>query len=126
MAIVGARLDSAYLNSATDTALEVKFAFANVAQSQTDSAVVAAVSGKRIRVIAVCCVAAAVATNITFNSKPGGAGAAISALFANGANGGFVLSFNPVGWFQTVSGEGLSVTTGAGSTTGIQVTYVEV
>lgn len=108
------------------TALTPKFAFANVAASTTDGNIVTAVASKKIRVLAVAAVAGATATNLTFNSKPGGAGAAISPLFANAANGGEILPFSPVGWFETVSGEGLAVTTGAGSTTGILVTYVEV
>ena len=106
--------------------LTPKFAFANVAASQTDSAIVAAVASKKIRVLALYAVAGGTATDLTFNSKPGGAGSAKSAKFANGANGGEVLPFSPVGWFETVSGEGLSVTTGAGSTTGIGVVYIEV
>lgn len=104
----------------------VKKAFANIAASQTDSAVVAAVTGKIIRVLAVAFVAGGTATNATFNTKPGGAGTAISCLFANAANGGAVLPHNPYGWFETASGEGLSLTTGAGSTTGVLVVYAEV
>lgn len=104
----------------------VKYAKANVAASQTDSSIVSAVTGRKIRVLAVAAVAGGTATNLTFNSKPAGAGTAISALLANGANGGEVLSYNEVGWFETVVSEGLTVTTGAGSTTGIQVVYVEV
>jgi hypothetical protein len=104
----------------------VKYAFANVAASQTDSSLVAAVTGKKIRVLAAACLAGGTATTITFNTKPAGAGSAISALFANGINGGEVLPYNPAGWFETASGGGLSVTTGAGSTTGIQITYCEV
>ncbi len=106
--------------------LTPKFALANVAAGQTDSQVVAAVAGKKIRVLAAVVVAGSTATNITFNTKPAGAGSAISCLLANGANGGAVLPFNPVGWFETAAGQGLTVTTGAGSTTGIQVVYVEV
>ena len=104
----------------------VKFAKANVAASQTDSSLITAVTGKKLRVIAVAAVAGGTATTLTFNSKGAGAGTAISALFANGINGGEVLSYNPVGWFETKSGEALTVTTGAGATTGIQVVYVEV
>lgn len=96
---------------------------ANVAVSQTDSTVVAAVSGQRIIVEAVSTMAAATATNITFNTKPAGAGTAISPLYAQGINNGVTLPYNPKGWFSTNVGEGLSVTTGAGSTTGILVTY---
>lgn len=104
----------------------IKRKFVNVAASQTDSVVVAAVTGKKLRVIALAMVAGATATDATFNSKPAGAGVAISALFANGANGGAVLPRNKEGWFETVAGEGLTVTTGAGSATGIHITYVEV
>lgn len=106
-----------------ESALDLR-AFANVAASQTDSSIVAAVSGKVIRVLAMVAVAGGTATNLTFNTKPAGAGTAISPLFANGINGGEVLPFNPSGWFETNSGEGLTVTTGAGSTTGILVVYM--
>lgn len=108
------------------TLLTPKYAFANIAASQTDSNLVTAVSSKKIRVLALYMVTGGTATNVTFNSKPAGAGSAKSALVADAANGGLVLGFNPVGWFETVSGEGLAVTTGAGSTTGIGVVYVEV
>lgn len=104
----------------------VKRTFANVAASQTDSSLVAIVANKRIRVLAVVAVGGATATTLTFNSKGGGAGTAKTCLFANAANGGFVLPFCEQGWFDTNTSEGLSVTTGAGSTTGIQVVYAEV
>ena len=68
----------------------------------------------------------ATATNVTFNSKPGGAGTAISELFALVANGGRAESPSPLGHFETTSGEGLAVTTGSGSTTGVGVVYIEV
>lgn len=104
----------------------LKRAKANVAASSTDSTLVAAVAGKRLRVLAMVAVCGATSTDLTFTSKPAGAGTAISPLFANAANGGEVLPFNGAGWFETESGEGLSVTTGAGSATGILVTYIEV
>lgn len=103
-----------------------KFKFVNVAASATDGAIVTAVAGKRLRVLAVAFVAGATATTCTFTSKGAGAGTAISCAFANAANGGAALGPSALGWFETVEGEGLSVTTGAGSTTGIQVVYVEV
>lgn len=102
--------------------IEVKRARANIAQSQTATSVIAAVPNKKIRVVQVVCVAGAAATNLTFNS----AGTAISPVFANGANGGAVLPFNPAGWFEGNAGEALTVTTGAGSSTGILVGYIEV
>lgn len=100
-----------------------KRAFANVAASQTDAAVVAAVGGKKIRVLGLALVCGG---PVTFNTKPGGAGTAISATFSPSVSGVIVLPETPAGWFETAAGEGLSVTTGAGSTVPIQVIYVEV
>lgn len=99
-------------------------AIANVNASQTDSQIVAAVANKKIRVLSMVSQCGGTATNLTFNSKPGGAGTAISPTFQNGANGGEVLPFSPIGHFDTNTGEGLTVTTGAGSTTGISVKYI--
>lgn len=96
---------------------------ANIAASQTDAAIITAISGRNIRVLGVVCQAGGTATTVVFNTKPAGAGTAISMTFQNGANGGVTLPFNPAGWFETVAGEGLTATTGAGSTTGIQVVY---
>jgi hypothetical protein len=100
--------------------LQVK---ANVAASQTDSSLIAAVADKKYVVEAVVLLTGATATNVTFNTKPAGAGTAISMLFACGTNGGAALPHTKHGWFETNFGEGLTVTTGAGSTTGIQVVY---
>lgn len=99
-----------------------KTAFADVAASQTDSEIVAAVSGKHIRVLAYVIQCGGTATTIVFNT----ASTAITPSFANAANGGSVVPFNPVGWFETNEGEALTVTTGAGSATGVLVRYVEV
>lgn len=101
--------------------LSVKRTFVNQGASGTDATVVAAVTGKKIRVLALVMVTGASATNVTFGSGS----TAISPLFANAANSGAVLPLNEHGWFQTASGVALTVTTGAGSTTGILVLYLE-
>jgi hypothetical protein len=100
-----------------------KYAFVNVAASQTDSVVKAAVTGKKIRVLALVMVGGGTATTVTFNSKGSGAGTAISCAFANGANGGACLPLNPMGWFETKTSEALTLTTGAGATGGFQIVY---
>lgn len=105
--------------------MTVKYQPVNIAASQTDASVVAAVSGKKIVVLQVFCVAGGTATNLTFNTKGSGAGTAISPLIANGANGGEVLPYSKIGWFETNKNEALTVTTGAGATTGILVAYIE-
>lgn len=95
-------------------------AFDDVAASQTDSELVAAVSGKHIRVLAYVVQCGATATDVNFGSGS----TAITPLFANAANGGSVVPFNPIGWFETNEGEALTVTTGTGSATGVLVRYV--
>lgn len=99
-------------------------AFANIAGGTTDGAVIAAVTGKKIRVLAAVITGGNAATTVTFTTKPSGAGTAISSLISMAANSGYPLAFNPAGWFETNSGEGLSATTGAGSAVGISVSYV--
>lgn len=98
--------------------------FQNVASGQTDSVIVLATGGKKIRVLQVFALAGGSSTDLTFNSKPAGAGTAISPLMANDIRSGEVLPFSPIGWFETNVGEGLTVTTSAGSTTGILVAYI--
>lgn len=103
-----------------------KRTFSNIAASTTDGALISSVSGKALTIVSAFLVAGATATNVTFNSKGSGAGTAITCLIANGANGGAVLNYNEQGWFNTNAGEGLTVTTGSGSTVGIEVAYLEI
>jgi hypothetical protein len=104
--------------------LQTTKVFANIAAGTTDSVLVAAVSGKRVRVISAIMQAGDTETTFVFNSKGGGAGTAISMIFQNASNGGEVLPANENGWFDTATGEGLTATTGAGSTTGVQLNYI--
>ena len=99
------------------------FAFADVSASSTDDALVAAKTGLKIRVFAAFVVGGDTATDVTFNSKPSGSGVAITSVLAVGDASGFVLPHNPAGWFETVAGEGLTVTTGTGSAQGVNVVY---
>lgn len=110
---------------------DVKRAFGNVAAAATDALLTggdgaAGVAGKKLRIIAVYALCAGTGTTITINRKPAGAGVAISAALANGANGGEVLPVNEHGWCETAVGEGVSVTTGAGSATGVGILYIAV
>lgn len=102
--------------------------FSNITASSTDSSILAASTGVRIRVLGVAAETGSSATSITFNSKGSGSGTAISMTFSLPANGGFVLPvagapMNEVPWFQTNIGEALTATTSSGSTTGVQVVY---
>lgn len=110
---------------AIHTSGKIKRAFANISASTTDGDIVTAVSDKKIRVHAVVFQCGGTATAATFNTKGSGAGTAISMQFQNGSNGGAVLPESEVGWFETALGAGLTLTTGAGSTTGVHVIYSE-
>jgi hypothetical protein len=102
-----------------------KFALANIAAATTDGAIITAVTGRKIRVLDVKIGTITLATTVTFNSKPAGAGTAISCLF-NAPVGVAALGFNQLGHFETNLSEGLTATTGAGNTVAIQITYIEV
>jgi hypothetical protein len=82
--------------------------------------IVPAVPGKVIRVIGAYFVAGG-AVNINWQST-------ITTSVADGVqdfaqNGGIVLGFNPIGWFDTVQGEGLDIFTSNGSQVGGNLIY---
>lgn len=97
---------------------------ATISTGTTDGEVIAAVSGKAIRVLAFHLTCAATATSATFTTKPEGAGTAISPVYTLGANGQLPSGECPSGWFETAKSEGLSLTTsGSGSNIGVLVIY---
>ena len=99
-------------------------AYDAIAASQTDSALVAAVPGRKIRVLSFMINQGdTTPSSVTFNSKPAGSGTAIFPVLKYPANGGTSTPEVLSGWFETVAGEGLSVTTGAGSATSVAVVY---
>ncbi len=104
------------------TAMTPKFFSETVAAADTDEELVAIVASKKIRVLALVVQCGATATDATFESSTTTRKHKVPA----GANGGQVLPFNPVGWFETAVGESLTVTTGAGSSVEISGVYVEV
>ena len=91
-------------------------AFDTVSASSTDSSLVAAVSGHRIRVLGMGVSCGGTASTFQFES---GTSTAISPVF----NNSIVLPLNESGWFETNAGEALTVTTGAGSATAIIIVY---
>jgi hypothetical protein len=98
--------------------LIVQYAFLTPASSG-NSTVVGAQAGQRIIVLQ-CCVITSAANNVKFQSN---GTTDISALMPLAANGGFVLPYSQVGWFQTNIGESLTVNLSAGVSTGIQVVW---
>lgn len=104
------------------TALTPKFFSATVAASTTDSSLIALVTSKKLRIVSLAAQCGSSATTMTFESG----GSTRKHIVPAGANGGQVLPYNPVGWFETVAGESLTVTTSSGSSCEITGTYIEV
>lgn len=98
--------------------------FATIAASTSGvSTLVALVAAKRIRVLAISLVANA-AVNAKFQSSV--TPTDITGLYYLAANGGFILPFNQAGWFQTVSGEALTINLSAAIAVGGSITYITV
>jgi hypothetical protein len=70
--------------------------------SATTTTLVALQASKKIRILSMYLVSTA-ANTVTFQSHTTTTNADGGAAFA--ANGGYVLPFNPIGWFDTTSGE---------------------
>lgn len=104
------------------TALTPKFAAIDAASSG-DNTLVAAVVGKKIRVLSLFLVAAG---TVTTRFEDGAGGTALTGQMNVTTNSGFSLPFNPVGWFETSANTLLNLElSGAVSVDGC-LTYVEV
>lgn len=95
----------------------VKRAFATGATIATHT-LVAAVTGKKIRVLAFFATTVD-GLNLTFKSGS-------TTISANLAFSGVMSTYNPHGWFETAAGEALGFAIDAAESTSVQVTYVEV
>lgn len=89
--------------------------------SSGDNAIVAAVTGKKIRVLGYV-VTASGAVNAKFRSGT----TDISGLIYAAANGGAASGFNPVGHFETTAGAALNMNLSGAVAVGGHVTYIEV
>lgn len=88
-----------------------------------DNTLVAAIASTKIRVLSLFLIGAAA---VTVRFESGASGVALTGQMNVAANGGFVLPFNPSGWFETVAGSLLNLElSGALSVDGC-LTYVEV
>jgi hypothetical protein len=103
------------------TALTPKFAVISASSSGSNS-IIAAVTSKKIRVLAVDIIA-----NGTVNAKWRSSTATdITGLAYLVANSGYVRPFSPVGWFETAAGAALTLDLSAAVAVGGCVVYVEV
>lgn len=104
------------------TALTPKFAIIDAA-SNGDNTILASVSSKKIRVLALFLVAAGT-TTVRFES--GASGTALTGQMNLIANSGFTLPYNPVGWFETAATTLLNLELSANVSVDGCFTYVEV
>lgn len=86
-----------------------------------NNTLVAAVAGKRIRVISLFAVASG-AVVVRFESAADGT--ALTGQMNVGANGNIDMQFNPEGWFQTVAAELLNMELGGATSVDGCLTYV--
>lgn len=88
-----------------------------------DNTIVAAVTGKRIRVTSLFMVAAGAVT-ARFESAAGGT--ALTGQMVMAANGVLSLPHNPAGWFETAAGQLLNLELSAAVSVDGAINYVEV
>lgn len=104
----------------------LKSAVGQYASGTTDGALVSAVTGKIILVLAAMFTNKGAATTaVALRSKPAGAGALISPRFEIVADSNLVIPATQFGYFQTVSGEALTVENN-GDIVDVFVRYIEV
>lgn len=118
---VQAYLDVSTMHSGA-TQLVPKFVIIDAASSG-DNTILAAVTSKKIRVLAAFLVAAGT-VNARFESGAGGT--ALTGQMNLVANTGFVLPFSPVGWFETASNTLLNLELSAAISVDGSLVYVEV
>lgn len=118
--VLGDATDVVMTGSGTE--LTPKFA-AISASSSGNNTLVAAVTGKKIRVLALFLIA-----NGAVNAKlqSGAGGTDLTGLAYCAANGGFVLPYNKVGWCETAAATLLNLNLSAAVAVGGCVVYVEV
>jgi hypothetical protein len=104
------------------TVVTPKYAVIDAATSG-DNTLVAAVTSKKVRVLALYLVSAGI-VNVRFESGAGGT--ALSGQMNLVANTGFVLPYNPAGWFETGSNTLLNLELSAAISVDGTLVYIEV
>lgn len=98
-----------------------------IAQSQTDSVIIAAPADATtyyaLLYLHIMCDAA---TAVTLNTKGSGAGVAINGPWPLSEDGGFIKDYCGLVYGRTQPGEALTMTTGAGGNTSYEIHFIEV
>jgi len=110
------------LMTASGTPALVKYAVIDAATSG-DNSIVAAVAGKKIRVVSGFAIGAG---TVTARFESGASGTALTGQMSIAVNTGFVLPYNPAGWFETAVGAALNLELSAAVSVDGSLSYVEV
>ena len=113
---------SGVLTDPDGNTLTVKRTKASIAASTTGGTLVAAVTGKKIRIISLLALCGATTTNVTLLSNT----TALTGTLVLPVAGTIPWQYNPAGWLDTTAGEALKATTGTGATVEFVIDYVEV
>lgn len=103
---------------------EIKQFKVNVVAAAVDTALVTAVSGKKIRLLYLNIFAATAITTADLNTKPAGAGTSVFSAWVRYQEPN-TWEFSPEGIIETNTGEGLACTAGAGSNIIVMGRYIE-
>jgi hypothetical protein len=120
--ISAATMDESSQSIAGGVSVTPKFAVISCAGSG-DNTIVSAVADKKIRVLAVS-LSASAAVNAKFQSGAGGTD--LTGLYYLAANGGMVLPYNKLGWFETGVNALLNLNLSGAIPVGGCITYIEV
>lgn len=123
MAVTNARHATDSIGVGVDATLSPKFAVIDKAGNGNNE-IVAAVTGKKIRVLAAFFTMTGTAVTIRFESAADGT--ALTGQMTPSQGQTISLPFNPVGWFQTVAGEALNLELGGAQSVDGALVYVEV
>lgn len=105
------------------TPLLVKYAAISAA-SNGNNTIVAAVTGKKIRVLAAVMVMTGTAVTLTWQSGAGGS--ALSGAMTPLQGTSIILPYNEQGWFETAAATLLNLSLGGGQAVAGVIVYVEV
>jgi hypothetical protein len=119
-------VDGVYVdNDAGWTFYPHQYAKVSVATNTTDAAFISGTALCHIRILWLAIQNGATASTVTLNSKPAGAGTAISPAWTYNAYGGRESVYLPGKRWQSAEGEGVSVTTAAaGATVTVEACYI--
>ena len=100
------------------------YKYANIDDAGSgDNTIIALVSSRKLRVLSLFMISTGV---VLARFESNAAGTALTGQMSLIANSGFVLPFNPAGWFETTAGQLLNLELSAAVSVDGSVTYIEV